>query len=576
MRRLAVVCAALLVAACTQARAPVTGRTQYMLVSEEAIERQSDAMYHAMVRQIAARGQLNTDNSELARVNAIEARLLPAAISIRPEVRAWRWEANVAHYPEVNAFCMAGGKIMVFDGLIKRLHATDDEIAAVLSHEMGHVLAQHQREQISLRLTEGLLLTGAAVGLSASGGRNARDAGLTVDLAAQLSNLLVTLPHSRGQESEADRIGITLMAKAGYNPHAMVSLFRKMERVDGKMPEFLSTHPSIENREAAIETALQSSPEFQVWAANTRPEIPPETTRRTAALSSHPFFYAAGYGAADERRYKEMAAAGDTGAQLTLGLMYVQGRGVPQDRQGGAQWIVRAAAEGNPIAENQVGVLYRLGIGVPRSDGIAVRWFQKAAQDGAAVANSNLGLLYLNGQGVPRDYGRAAKLFEAAAAAEVPEGMYNLGLLYANGTGVIHDDATAAALYRRAADRGYLPANINLSAAYLTGRGVPRDDAKGFELAKAAADRGDLHGMYIVGLLYHEGRGVEKNDTLAELYIRLSAERGFAEAQYAAGTAYATGTVVEKDEAQAVEWFRKAAAQGHQKAKEELARRGLS
>ncbi|MEZ0316129.1 MAG: M48 family metallopeptidase, partial [Methylophilaceae bacterium] len=151
----------------------------------------------------------------------------------------------------VNAYCMPGGKIMVYTGLINKLNATDDELGAVIGHEIAHALREHGRERMSIASVQQMGLTGLAVLASTSKSKNA--AALGVQGAALGANLFFALPNNREQEREADRIGLELSARAGFNPNAAITLWQKMSAQGGdKPPEFLSTHPSNENRIADL------------------------------------------------------------------------------------------------------------------------------------------------------------------------------------------------------------------------------------------------------------------------------------------------------------------------------------
>lgn len=145
-----------------------------------------------------------------------------------------------------NAYCMPGGKIMVYSGLVDRLRANDAELAAVIGHEMGHALREHTRERVSSEYVQQIALTGAA--LLTGAGQTA------VDLAGAVANVTYQLPHSREQETEADKIGLELMARAGYDPHEAVALWKKMMAAEqGGTPQFLSTHPSSQSRMQNLE-----------------------------------------------------------------------------------------------------------------------------------------------------------------------------------------------------------------------------------------------------------------------------------------------------------------------------------
>jgi predicted Zn-dependent protease len=216
-------------------------RQQRMMFSSQEIDASATKAYQQTIAESQKKGTLNRDAAQVARVRAIAARLIPATGSFRADAPKWRWEVNVITSREVNAWCMPGGKIAVYTGLIETLNATDDELAAVMGHEIAHALREHGRERASQQATQGILLQvlGAAAGLG--------DAGM--DLAGLVTNVTLTLPNSREHEQEADRIGLELAARAGYHPNAAVTLWQKMSKsAGGAPPQFLSTHPSPSTR----------------------------------------------------------------------------------------------------------------------------------------------------------------------------------------------------------------------------------------------------------------------------------------------------------------------------------------
>ncbi len=224
-------------------------RTQYMLVSEQAAERAAAQDYVRRKKQAAARHALNTNLSQLLRVRRIVRRLVAQTVVFRPDAPRWHWEVNIITSPEINANCAAGGKIMVYSGLIDKLKLTDAELAVVLGHEMAHALREHTREQMSRAYTEmlGMRLLAAATGLDRSQQR----------LMADVANLAINLPYSRRDEREADEIGLELAARAGYDPRAALSLWHKMAAATGAQPpEFLSDHPSDRARMQNIQRLL--------------------------------------------------------------------------------------------------------------------------------------------------------------------------------------------------------------------------------------------------------------------------------------------------------------------------------
>src|SRR5690606_27060974 len=157
---------------------------------------------------------------------------------------------HVISSDQVNAWCMPGGKMAVYTGLINRIQPTDDELAAVLGHEMAHALREHSREQISQQMAAqmGLSVLSAVTGMAAAG-----------DLGAALTNVMFTLPNSRTHESEADLIGLELSARAGFDPRAAVTLWQKMAALGGGSapPEFLSTHPSAATRSTELQRSAE-------------------------------------------------------------------------------------------------------------------------------------------------------------------------------------------------------------------------------------------------------------------------------------------------------------------------------
>ncbi len=244
----------LLAAGCATVQTTAPGaigiqRRQQMLVSEQEVAGAAQAAYAQEIQKARSSGQLNSEPALLARVRRVSQRLIPVTAVFRPEAPAWPWEVNVQATPEVNAYCMPGGKIMVYSGLVDKLALSDAELAAVVGHEMAHALREHTRERMSRARAEDLLLTGVAVltGLGQLG----------TELVGEVANVTFQLPHSREQEAEADEIGLELMARAGYDPHAAVHLWQKMAaNAQSELPQFLSTHPSGESRIADLEARV--------------------------------------------------------------------------------------------------------------------------------------------------------------------------------------------------------------------------------------------------------------------------------------------------------------------------------
>jgi len=219
-------------------------RTQRMssMVSEADMRQQAELAYRETLGKERQKGALNADAALTARVRGIANRLIPASAAFRPEAAQWKWEVNVIRSDQVNAWCMPGGKIAVYSGLVTKLNLSDDEIAAVVGHEIAHALREHARERASEQMGAQVLISGASILLGA---------GQTgTDLGGVFYKAFFGLPNSRLHETEADRIGVEIAARAGYDPRAAITLWQKMARASGAGdgPEFLSTHPSADTR----------------------------------------------------------------------------------------------------------------------------------------------------------------------------------------------------------------------------------------------------------------------------------------------------------------------------------------
>jgi predicted Zn-dependent protease len=243
---------AMAVAGCQNA--PVTGRNQLMLVPEsQAISASTDA-YAQVLAPIRKAGKVNDDAAMKQRVDAITSRLVAQAVKYRPETAGWDWQVAVIDDPKtLNAWCMAGGKMAIYTGIITQLSLSDDEIAQIMGHEIAHALAKHSAERMSTAMASQAVLQIGAVLLGTS-----TSSQMALQAAAVATTVGVQLPNSRAQESEADRIGIELAARAGYDPHAAPKLWEKMLAATGAkgQSDFLSTHPQNEKRQAALQAMI--------------------------------------------------------------------------------------------------------------------------------------------------------------------------------------------------------------------------------------------------------------------------------------------------------------------------------
>ncbi len=219
------------------------------LVPAETIEKSAAQQYAQMMQQAAAQNALaGKDHPQLRRLRAIAQQIIPHAMGWNPRASHWKWEVNLIGSKQINAFCMPGGKIAFYSGILDQLKLGNDETATVMGHEVAHALREHARERLGKNAATGIgatLLSGV-LGLG--------DLGQTV---TSYGAQLLTLQFSRSDESEADLVGMELAARAGFDPRAGVSLWQKMAAASkGAPPQWLSTHPSGNTRIADIEANL--------------------------------------------------------------------------------------------------------------------------------------------------------------------------------------------------------------------------------------------------------------------------------------------------------------------------------
>jgi predicted Zn-dependent protease len=211
---------------------------------EEAINQQSAQQYTSLMGQAQQKGALvPASDPQVKRLRAIAQRIIPQTARWNPKAQDWNWQVNLLKSNQVNAFCMPGGRIAFFTGIIDKLKLTDDEIAAVMGHEIAHALREHGRERQSKATGTGLIAGGIGIIGSALTGYDLR--GLT-----NTAGKLVVLGFSRDEEREADLVGLDIAARAGFDPRAGIALWNKMAALDGRGApiELLSTHPGGANR----------------------------------------------------------------------------------------------------------------------------------------------------------------------------------------------------------------------------------------------------------------------------------------------------------------------------------------
>ncbi len=246
----------ILFCSCAQTTKSMFGddRSQFLLVSESAINSEADKAYKQVIAEARQKNKLDNSSSDSKRVSTISKKLINVAPSLRSDCKNWKWEINTIRDNTVNAWCMPGGKIVVYTGLIKELSLNNDELAAIIGHEISHALKEHSREKMSKTMVQsGVSSIASLFGVSQ----------VITESANVAYNAAFALPFSRDQESEADKYGLELMYKAGFNPNGAVSVMKKMDAYEKKITgasgnsksnsnallnSITSTHPTSEKR----------------------------------------------------------------------------------------------------------------------------------------------------------------------------------------------------------------------------------------------------------------------------------------------------------------------------------------
>ena len=249
------------------------------LVSAEQVEQAAAAQYQQMRQSAASQKALAPDDHpQLVRLRSIAQRIIPHTYEWNPRARQWSWQVSLIGSKELNAFCMPGGKIAFYYGILQNLQLDDDEVAMIMGHEAAHALREHARERMGKTAATkiGVSALSAMLGLGSTG-----------DTLLSMGGQLLTLKFSREDESEADLIGIELAARAGYNPHAGVTLWQKMaEAAKGAPPQFMSTHPSGPTRIRDIEVNLPKvRPLYERAPRPSQRFAPPKPAAATAKSS---------------------------------------------------------------------------------------------------------------------------------------------------------------------------------------------------------------------------------------------------------------------------------------------------
>ena len=236
-------------ASTTQSGVVGADRSQLFTVSEAEMDQSAAVAYKQIIAKANHDKVLNTNATQTARVKQIASRLIKQVGVFRKDALKWNWQVNVINDQTINAWCMPGGRIVVYTGIIDKLKLTDAELAAIVGHEMSHALREHSREQASSDQLKnvGIFTVSQVAGLGDLGAS-------ALNMAAQYT---FTLPFSRTHETEADLMGVELMARAGYDPRAAINVWEKMNKLNESHPlKFMSTHPSNDDRIADLKEVM--------------------------------------------------------------------------------------------------------------------------------------------------------------------------------------------------------------------------------------------------------------------------------------------------------------------------------
>lgn len=469
-------------------------------------------------------------------------------------------------------------------GMLKMIDGDEDMAAIVIGHEFGHHVKNHMIKAQRSRFIVNLLtaLVGAYVDHRIARRNQFYQQSNIGRNVANIGGALINAKFSRGDEIEADELGLQYIINAGFNPLGAIRLSKVLEKEGNNRGMFLDSHPGWGERAQKFELLIAKSPEAQKIIA----QAPKENSITLASIQDQPNQLTSSFNsdftastaesliqdavnALDKndlneaiKLLREASDLGDAFAQAFLGTMYHFGQGVPKNQLEAVRLYKSSALQGLAWGQINLGHAYEKGDGVPQNYSQARLLYSLAAKQGHPRAKADLGYLYLLGNGVDKDEAEALRLMQDAAELGDAMALRHLGYMYQYGVGVYKDHSEAIRFYNLASEQGNALATTALGLMYESGLGVSQNYNEAIQLYRRAAELNDASGQFYLGNAHYFGRGINKDYKEAVRLFRLSAQENFPYAQDMLGYCLLNGKGVSRDKDEAIIWFKKAASNG--------------
>lgn len=457
-----------------------------------------------------------------------------------------------------------------------------DALAAIMGHEVAHLVRGHQQERAENQQIVGLIGAIAGLVLESKYQRRYQVSGLGRDV-ANFGTTAITRAFSRDQEREADKLGLEWMHRAGFDPQGAVRVWQRMIATGRDRGfSFLATHPApserIENLRQQIallpirQGVLAAVPRFNSAGVPTSKKSDSVIAESSSGEDVKPVlagFVEIGIAAYRNRDFAEAfrnwklaADKGDARGQYGLASLYLRGEGVTKDTSRAAALLRLAADQDYSVAQTNLAILYLRGDGVPRDNMLALTLLERASARGNVESMALLAGVLFEGRLKEKDVGMAVELAQKSAAQNNTRGEHLLGVAYSRGDGVAQDYAEALKWLQRAATKGFAPSYVALGRLYEIGQGVQKDEESAVRYYKMAADRNFAGGKVALGIMYVTGRGVARDFAEALRLFEEAHRAGIARATYFIGAMYRDGHGVTKEFTKAYAWITVAAERG--------------